>query len=152
MDATLVTTQNLQNRVVGLREKVTDQNLKQKEGTTFIGTVAMNPHIKIPLGLISKGKTKRCENKYGEEISDELITHLNNGWMTPVVMKTYLSWLRKKMGEGPIALILDVYRAHIEKSVKAHKRKLGIKLIFVPACGTGNYQTLDRSLFGIVKK
>ena len=27
-----------------------------------------------------------------------------------------------------------------------------IKLIFVPACGTGIYQPLDRRLFGILKK
>ena len=31
-------------------------------------------------------------------------------------------------------------------------KKLKIKLIFVPACGTGIYHLLDRQLFGIVKK
>ena len=81
MDETFVTTSNLQTPVIGL---------KGKERKVFIGTAAMNLNIKIPLGLISKGKTKRCEKKYGEENVDELITHSNNGWMTPTVMKTLI--------------------------------------------------------------
>ena len=56
------------------------------------------------------------------------------------------------MGKSPFVLILDVYRAHIDKTVKAEAEKLGIKLIFVPACATGLYQPLDRRLYGIIKK
>ena len=156
MDETFVTTRNLQTRVVGLKGqetiRVNDENLNQKEGTTFIGTVCMDPNIRIPLGLISKGKTKRCEKKYGNQNSEELITHSENGWMTPSVMKIYLKWLHEMMGKTSFALILDVYRAHIEKSVKEEAKKLGIKLIFVPACATGLYQPLDRRLYGIIKK
>lgn len=156
MDETFVTTRNLCTRVIGLKAKetikVTDEKLNIKEGTTFIGTVSMDPNNKIPLGVIAKGKTTRCEKKYGTENMDEFITHSNSGWMTPAVMKAYLNWLSKKMGNGPFVLILDVYRAHIEKSVRDHASKLGIKLIFVPACATGIYQPLDRRLYGIVKK
>lgn len=156
MDETFVTNRNLQARAVGLKGqetiRVNDENLNQKEGTILIGTVCMDPSIKIPLGLISKGKTKRCEKKYGNQDSDELITHSESGWMTPSVMKTYLNWLHEMMGKSPFVLILDVYRAHIDKTVKAEAKKLGIKLIFVPACATGLFQPLDRRLYGIIKK
>lgn len=43
-------------------------------------------------------------------------------------------------GNTSFALILDVYKAHTHESVKKEAKKLGIKLIFDPARGTGIYQ------------
>lgn len=51
----------------------------------------------------------------------------------------------------PCALVLDCYPAHRTQAVKDLARQLNIELIFVPANGIGNYQPLDRKLFGIVK-
>ena len=55
------------------------------------------------------------------------------------------------MNGEKFALVLDVFRAHKKQSVLAEANRLNIKLIFVPSCGTGIYQTLYRKIFGIVK-
>lgn len=51
----------------------------------------------------------------------------------------------------PCSLVLDCYSAHRTKEVKKYARDIGIELIFVPANGTGLFQSLDRRIFGIVK-
>lgn len=56
------------------------------------------------------------------------------------------------MGDESFAPILDVYKAPTRASVKKEAQKLQIKLIFIPAWGTGIYQPLDGRLFGIIKK
>lgn len=53
--------------------------------------------------------------------------------------------------QSGFALVLDVYKTHRVESVKEFAKSLNIKLIFVPACGTGDYQPLDRRIFGILK-
>lgn len=80
--------------------RATKDNLNVKEGTTFIGTICMNPNVKIPLSLVAKGKTVRCQKKYENENSEELITHSQNGWVTPTVMITYLRWLAKRITQN----------------------------------------------------
>ncbi len=157
MDETQIKTNNLSPQMIALKGQETvkclKENVNEKEGTTFIATVAMNPKKRFPLAIVAKGKTKRSEVKYQiDQSSPELITHSQNGYTTSDVMKVYLKWLRKRMTDGPFALILDVYKSHVEKSVRQLAEKLQIRLIFVPACGTGKYQPLDRRLFGIVKK
>lgn len=68
MDETFICTWNPPKRVIGEKGKetikVNVENMNAKEGMTFIGTESMNPKIKIPLSLIAKGKTSRCEQKY----------------------------------------------------------------------------------------
>lgn len=68
MDEIFICTWNPPNRVIGDKGKetikVNIKNMNAKEGTTFIGTESMNPKIKIPLSLIAKGKTSKCEQKY----------------------------------------------------------------------------------------
>ena len=44
--------------------------------------------------------------------------------------------------------MLDVYGAHIPDNVRALASQLGINLIFVPACKTGELQPLDVGVFG----
>lgn len=55
------------------------------------------------------------------------------------------------MGKKPFALVLDVFRAHKHPDVLKLAKKLQIELIFVPSCGIGIYQPLDRKIFGVVK-
>ena len=56
------------------------------------------------------------------------------------------------MTDGPFALILDVYKFHVGKSVRQLTEKVQIRLVYVPSCRTCKYQPLDGMLFGIVKK
>lgn len=44
--------------------------------------------------------------------------HSLNGLSTTAVMKKYLRWIWKRMGKLGFALIIDVYKSHINKSVK----------------------------------
>lgn len=75
MDETFICTWNAPNKVIGQKGKetikVNVENMNEKEGTTFIGTVSMNPKIKLPLSLIAKEKTEKCQKKYGNENSEE---------------------------------------------------------------------------------
>ena len=103
--------------------------------------------------VIAKGKTKRTEKKfYLKDTDDGMIMHSQNGWMTAELMKTYLDWLSRTMGPGKIALVLDVYKAHVNEEVRSYADSKNIELIFVPACGTGMLQPLDIRIFGIVKE
>ena len=83
--------------------------------------------------------------------SDEFVTHSKNGWTTSSVIIKCFKW-PKKMDNNNFALILDVYKSNINKYVKREAKKLGIKLIFVPASGTSLFQPLDIKIFGIVKE
>lgn len=155
MDETHVKTWNFPNRVVAEKGtetvRVEDNFFNDKEGTTFVGAVSMNPQKKFPLSIIAKGKTHRCEKKYEVFDKETQITHSESGWMTPKIMIQYLKWLKQRMNNQSFYLILDVYKAHIDNTVRKAAKKLQINLIFVPACGTGLYQPLDRRLFGLVK-
>ena len=50
-----------------------------------------------------------------------------------------------------ISLILDIYRAHTDKQVRALASQLNIDLFFIPAGATDLYQPLDRNIFGALK-
>jgi hypothetical protein len=129
-----------------------DHAINEKAGTTFIATVSMDPQVEVPVACIAKGKTKRCENKYGiTDETDDICFHSTSGWTIMSVMIQYLSWLHDRYGDG-FALVPDVYSAHRHELVKEYAAELKIDLIYVPANGTGDYQPLDRIIFGIAKQ
>ena len=157
MDETSVLTYNFPQKVIAPKGsenvKIIKENINTKESTTFIGSITMNPNKRIPLAVVAKGKTAASEKKYGvSSEDDEFITHSESGWVTPAVMISYLKWLKKKVEMDEFALVLDVYKSHVAPSVKKEAAKLGIQLIFVPACATGLLQPLDRRIFGVVKQ
>lgn len=94
MDETHVSTWNFPQRVVAEKGietvKVDDNYYNDKEGTTFIAAISMNPSKKFPISLISKGKTQRCHKKYEINDKDTFISQSLSGWMTPDVMIEYL--------------------------------------------------------------
>ena len=122
----------------------------EKAGTTYMATISANPEKRYPLVLIAKGTTGTCEKKYGN-VRDVFALHTESGWSVPSIIKAYLNLLIEWC-KPPCALILDVFAAHRERTVQEYAHELGIKLIFVPACGIGTYQPLDRVIFGIFKK
>lgn len=127
--------------------------LDQKAGTTYIGTISMNPEKKFPLYCIALGRSPVCERKYGNIDENKCkMDHYSSGWCSVEVMKRYLAWLSNIMRNQPFALVLDVYTTHIDNDVKQRVRELDIELIYVPVNGTGLYQPLDRKIFGVVKK
>jgi hypothetical protein len=69
----------------------------------------------------------------------------------PVMMK-YLSWATIAIGDIAFALVLDSYPAHITPRVRDKAVRLEIEMISMARGLTGEYQPLDRSRFGPVKK
>ena len=67
-------------------------------------------------------------------------------------MIRYLKHVHSKFAKNnPCALILDVYPSHWTKNVLQLAGDLNIDLIFVLANGTGQFQPLDRVIYGIIK-
>lgn len=133
--------------------KIAKDRVNTKEGTTYIATIAMDCTSLFPLYIIAKGSTALCEEKYEiDEANDDKIDHTVNGWTTGDLMIKYLNWLSQLMNGEPFVLVLDSYRAHKQKKVKDEAEKLNIELIYIPSCGTGKFQPLDRFIFGFLKK
>ena len=156
MDETSVKTENFPTKLISEKGKddvyVEKDKLNEKEATTFLGAICFDPSKRIPLGIISKGKTKVSEKKFGlTKKSPEFIGHTKSGWTSSDVIVRYLRWLKKQMKSDKFALIIDVYKSHIDQKVKTEAKKLGIQLIYVPASGTSLYQPLDIKIYGITK-
>ena len=92
-------------------------------------------------------KTKRTEKKfYLQDTDDGMISHSPNGWMTAELMKTYLDWLARTMGPQKIAVILDVYKAHVNEEVRNNADSKNIELTYVPALGYPHLRNCKRKI------
>ena len=132
--------------------KIEKEKYASKEGTTYLATLSMDPEVRLPLFIIAKGKTKNAEKKYEIPDCNDQLDHTINGWSTADSMISYLLWLSKQMDGHPLALLLDTYKAHMHPKVLQIAESLNIELIFIPPCGTGEFQPLDRFIFGFLKK
>jgi hypothetical protein len=128
-----------------------------KKRLTMIGTISAAGD-KLPPWVICKGKTKRCEKvmrtDFAEEIANKqlFITHSPQGWVDQDVALQYVAWLRRNAGiTGPLVLVWDVFASHRDKMVVASAFEDGIQLLFVPAGQTGDWQPLDKRVFGELK-
>lgn len=65
IDETFLLNVNLRKEKIAVKGqktvKIDKEKLNQKEGTTFIGAIVLDPNERIPLTLISKGKTEVCQ-------------------------------------------------------------------------------------------
>jgi hypothetical protein len=128
-----------------------------KKRLTMIGTVSAAGD-KLPPWIICKGTTTRCERimraDFAEEIAKKqlFITHSPQGWVDQTVALQYVNWLRKFTAiRGPFVLVWDVFAAHRDKMVVASAFEDEVQLIFVPAGQTGEWQPLDKRVFGELK-
>ena len=138
-----------------------------KECFTTIATItASSQYYKLPLFLISKGKTERSRLQFGnfmQKYPSCGIFQSINGWSTKDVMINYLNWLRKtydetfadcegyEKGKTTIYLIWDCHASHRHEEVRSVARALSIELIFVPPGRTDEAQPLDLRVFGALK-
>jgi hypothetical protein len=106
---------------------------------------------KLPPLYIVKGRTPAVCEKFAPHVPATRITFSDSGWMTEGLMIRYLRWLRIAMGEGPFALIVDTYPAHISPPVRWQMARSEIELIPVPRGMTGRLQPLDLGCFGPLK-
>jgi hypothetical protein len=125
-----------------------------KDCITAIATISAAGD-KLPLWVLAKGKTQRCERRYRAlPVSPDLhITHSINGWTNQLIADQYLRYMRRYVGgRTRFVLLWDVFSAHRDARIMRIARSLNIELIFIPAGQTDRYQPLDRRVFGPMKE
>ncbi|OHS92718.1 hypothetical protein TRFO_40949 [Tritrichomonas foetus] len=115
---------------------------------------------KLPIRVLAKGKTEKCENKFRKNKrlrkfikNNELIVyHSKTGWASSEVMKKYLKWLSKMNNGNSIYLLFDLHASHRNNETKFHAQYNDVNLSYIPAGQTGFCQPLDKRIFGNLKK
>jgi hypothetical protein len=122
----------------------------EKESFTALGAIKADG-TKLPLWVIAKGRTEKCEQKYGEH-EGTIVNHSPNGWATEPLIIEYLNWIDLDAVDGePCVLVLDIDPMHRTPAVQASARDLDVELLDVPAGATEEFQPLDRRIFGELK-
>jgi hypothetical protein len=112
---------------------------------------------KLPLWLICRGKTTRCEADLREHFAREVqsrrlvLTHQENGWTNATVAGEYLDWLSDRIKGQNLLLLWDCFAAHRDEAVRSKAEKAHITLEFIPAGLTDEWQPLDLRIFGNLK-
>ena len=150
----------------------TDAN--EKAGTTILATVDSTGG-KLPLLIIGKGKTDRCEksqigfsNPIGQTNPNPYsdMTHYTarsqTGWMNDTIWTRYLENLREQRPYDPqypqdakenkIFLACDSFAVHHDSASVRTAEKYNIELIKIPEGCTDECQPLDRRVFGGMKQ
>ena len=130
----------------------------EKQGLTVLASVTASGQ-KLPLLILAKGKTQRCEQtQLPEDIGAHFKFHSQSGWSTREVMMKYLELLREQFpaaGGGAVPprlhLILDMYASHRMDDVIAAANDMNIEFHFIPPGLTDEFQPLDRRVFGCLK-
>ena len=114
---------------------------------------------KLPLYAIVKGKTAKCEEAIRNDrrlrryINKTLyLGHTERGWANNEFQLEYLKFIEEQVDGRYCSLVWDVHSSHRSADVVACARQRKINLLFVPAGQTGEYQPLDRRVFGVLKK
>ena len=106
---------------VGSDEVICELNAGPKECLTVMAAIT-NDGQKLPLMVLCKGKTDRCERKVTEspilqQYLNEgklLISHSESGWTTEAIAIQFLQWMHIAWAHGKsFTLLWDVYKAHI---------------------------------------
>ena len=142
----------------GADEVTVETSLDEKTCLTVICAVCASGR-KLPPWVIVKGKTARCEAKYRENPklrhyirSHKLVVdHTECGWATAALMNKYIKWMSDQIGGRIGYLLWDLHSSHRDAGVKQKAEKHSINLSFIPAGQTGQWQPLDRRIFGYLK-
>ena len=145
-----------------------------KEGFTALATINLQGD-KLPLLLIGKGTTTRCEksqygfsnpisNSYTEGAIYEELHFTDNspsGWVTAAIWSRYLHFIRAQVPyiqgidqndpRNKIFLVCDSYAVHHSQMARDEAATLHIELVQVPKGTTDECQPLDRRIFGALK-
>jgi hypothetical protein len=109
----------------------------EKDAITVMATITFGGK-KLPLYILAKGITTRCEVSQLGELGDHSCDHSPTGWMTEKTMIHYWGWLREELNqvrgrEELHDLIMDIYPVHVMESVRLHARLLGFRVHFIPS-------------------
>ena len=152
---------NGQIRTIALRgseEVRVDCSFDVKQSITVVAACSASGK-KLPLMLIVKGKTNKCEKRYREDKrlrhhmnKKLLVDHTKNGWSTHDFVVRYLDVFTSYVKREKSFLVWDMHSSHRRDEVKEAAREKGVHLSYIPAGQTGYWQPLDRSIFGALKK
>ena len=122
-----------------------------KQAITAMATISAAGD-KLPLFLIAKGLTERCERSQLGEVHGHHAAHAPGGWMTGPLFLSYLRFLRSQFSDGKtLHLVVDAYAAHRTQVARELAASHNIKLHYLPAGMTDLFQPLDRRCFGCLK-
>jgi hypothetical protein len=132
-----------------------DVSGNEKDCFTVMATISLS-RTKLPLYILGKGLTERCERSQFGEVQLHQTDHSRTDWTTEDTMLRYITWLHEQLDSmyGPghfYHLIMDIYRVHVMPAVKRRAHLLGFKVHFIPAGRTDQLQPLDRTVFGCLK-
>jgi hypothetical protein len=122
-----------------------------KSGMTVIATISAAAE-KLALIYILRAGSARWLDSLLPAVDPNRVTFSKNGWMDGFVMLKYFSWLHYATNDEPCALVTDSFPGHVTEAVENKAEYLNIEIIPVPEGLTGDYQPLDRSGFGPLKK
>ena len=107
---------------------------------------------KLPLFLIAKGETEKCEQSQLGDIFPHESHHSTNAWMTRELFIKYLSFIRNQYPQNEqIHLIIDRRSTHKGEEVNQKAQELNIELHYIPPGCTDILQPLDIRIFGVLK-
>ena len=143
----------------GADDVTVDLSIDERTCITVICCVTASGR-KLPPWAIIKGKTARCEARYrsSPKLSHHIrakrliVDHTESGWATAELMKRYVKWLGEQLGGRFSYLLWDLHSSHRDEEVKKKAHKKNVNLSFIPAGQTGEWQPLDKRVFGAVKK
>jgi hypothetical protein len=124
-----------------------------KSGMTAACVVTANG-CRLPVSIITKGKTKACLTKLGaDRFTNEVVAKCTpSGWMTGDMLCEIICDVIVPYCDGhSCALILDQAKSHISDEVKAACAAASITPIYVPTGLTATRQPLDVGGFGPMK-
>jgi hypothetical protein len=153
MDETSWKDVQLNGRTIAAKRKCVRVFVKgnTKAAVTAVCTVSMSGDKYPPLYVL-RGKEDRVRSGLDPAVGRERVTLSKNGWVDESVILRYLSWAHIAVGKVPFALVMDSFRAHYTTRIIHKAEFLGVELIPVPKGMTGEFQPLDRSCFGPLKK
>lgn len=120
MDETFIRLRNFSDFVIAEKgQKVikvqSNSEVNEKLGTTFLASISMDPHEKVPLVCVVQGKTQTSARKYHIERPEDGVSFLSSkGWTTSDVMMQYLRCISRR--DLTLQLFL-MYILHIEKMI-----------------------------------
>ena len=107
---------------------------------------------KLPLFVIAKGKSKRCEESQIGDISPHVSSHSEASWMTTACFEEYLRMIRQQYPDNdPLFIIVDSFSVHKAQSAMTLAAELNITLKLIPPGMTNLLQPLDLRIFGVLK-
>jgi hypothetical protein len=145
-----------------IRQATENASTDQTHGhITYMAMVTHDTSIQPLLPQVLIGNERRFSVSLLREVQHQIprnVTLLRrpSAWNCHEVMRKIISLLVQALGDlvskRSVILLLDVHRSHTHPSIFAHARRLGARLIYIPAKLTFLLQPCDTHVFSHLKQ